>query len=275
MIWKPSRDEGILISSALVCIWMLLIVFITQQQRYDYIIINFQQEEYRTDAAYIHISKQRAECAGYYCFTDNEFVELFDDLDENRAYQEYDYTLFDNPDVNEYVNAIGESRGYSRRSYANEDELIEYNDILTYPFVRDAYVALRNEMQQEQISLHFVSGYRDFEDQKRIFLQKLGSTIPERILTGEYDEELNSVLDKTAPPGYSKHHTGYAVDFGCGDNYLVFEFLETECYDWMSYENFSRVKKYGFIPSYPQGVEYQGPNPEPWEYVWVGTGVLQ
>ncbi len=29
------------------------------------------------------------------------------------------------------------------------------------------------------------------------------------------------------------------------------------------------------MPSYPDDVEDQGPNPEPWEFVWVGTGLIR
>jgi len=33
-------------------------------------------------------------------------------------------------------------------------------------------------------------------------------------------------------------------------------------------------KRFGFIPSYPENSGKQGPEPEPWEYVWVGEDVL-
>lgn len=270
-----SKEEGIFISAALVCMWMLVVMFQTQYQQYQSKTQALVIAHHGNEAQYLKIKNVRERCGDFYCFTGDEFVELFDEIDARRMDQQYDFYIFGDREVNQYVTTAGEARGYKKRSYANEDELIEYNSLATFPFVRDAYESLRNEMQQEGISLHVVSGYRDFEDQKEIFLKQLGTVQPELILTGEYDEELNTVFEKTAPPGYSKHHTGYAVDFGCGDDYVVFKFLETECYQWMSENNFERVKKYGFIPSYPQDVAYQGPNPEPWEYVWVGTEVLR
>lgn len=275
MKWKQSSHEGILVSSALVCIWMLVVMFYTYQHQYQNRVSEFTIVQQGNEAQYLHMKNQRKQCGDFHCFSGTEFVELFDDIDARRLNRGHDYYIFDTPQVNTYVNTAGELRGYTKRSYAYEDELIEYNNLLTFPFVRDAYTALRNEMQQEGISLHLVSGYRGFDEQKEIFLKKLGIIQPELILTGEYDKELDMVFTKTAPPGYSKHHTGYAVDFGCGDSYNVFEFLETECYQWMAENNFQRVKKYGFIPSYPEDVEYQGPSPEPWECVWVGSEVLQ
>src|SRR5690606_18867165 len=117
--------------------------------------------------------------------------------------------------------------------------------------------------------------YRSFEAQRDLFLQKLPTFDVALLVKGTYDQDLNEVFERSAPPGYSKHHTGYAVDFGCGNSYLVYEFIETDCYAWMSENNFERIKKYGFIPSYPNDVEYLGPNPEPWEYVWVDPALLK
>ena len=68
---------------------------------------------------------------------------------------------------------------------------------------------------------------------------------------------------------HKKHHSGFAVDFGCGNDYLVYEFASTDCYAWMSKNNFENTKKHGFIPSYPTDAANQGPDPEPWEFVWV------
>jgi LAS superfamily LD-carboxypeptidase LdcB len=42
----------------------------------------------------------------------------------------------------------------------------------------------------------------------------------------------------------------------------------------MSKDNYLQAKKYGWIPSYPEGAQQQGPEPEAWEYVWVGTASL-
>ena len=94
-------------------------------------------------------------------------------------------------------------------------------------------------------------------------------------MTGIYDEKINEVLTVSSIPGYSKHHSGYAADFGCGNDYLVYSFAETECYEWLSADNFKNSRMYGFIPSYPNNGGVQGPDPEPWEFVWVGSELLK
>jgi LAS superfamily LD-carboxypeptidase LdcB len=130
-------------------------------------------------------------------------------------------------------------------------------------------------MLKQNIRLHLVSGHRSASDQRRIFIDKMDISEPATIISGIHDEAIEQILARSALPGFSKHHSGYAVDFGCGNDYLVYSFAETECYEWMSDNNFESIKKYGFIPSYPDGVENQGPNPEPWEYVWVGSDFLE
>jgi len=87
------------------------------------------------------------------------------------------------------------------------------------------------------------------------------------------DSELDGILATTAIPGYSRHHTGYTVDIGCGNEPAI-AFELTVCFDWLSANNYKNAKTYGWIPSYPEGAGQQGPEPETWEYVWVGIDAL-
>lgn len=59
------------------------------------------------------------------------------------------------------------------------------------------------------------------------------------------------------------------MDFGCNSDNLV-NFKTTSCFTWISKNNYENAKRFGIIPSYPSGASNQGPNPEEWEYVWVG-----
>ncbi len=95
-----------------------------------------------------------------------------------------------------------------------------------------------------------------------------------KIISGESDKEINDILITRSIPGYSKHHTGYTIDIGCGNYLLDYSFADTECFDWLAVNNYENAKRFGFIPSYPENSGKQGPEPEPWEYVWVGEDVL-
>jgi LAS superfamily LD-carboxypeptidase LdcB len=77
----------------------------------------------------------------------------------------------------------------------------------------------------------------------------------------------------TAVPGYSRHHTGYTVDIAC-ENQTTLSFIYTVCFKWLSQNNYERTKKFGWIPSYPEEAVLQGPEPESWEYVWVGIDAV-
>ncbi len=121
------------------------------------------------------------------------------------------------------------------------------------------------------IRISIYSGFRSPEDQRDVFLERLyasGVTANE-IASGQADATVLEVLRTTALPGYSRHHTGYTIDIRCENNRAQ-SFEYTVCFNWLSKDNYKNAKTYGWIPSYPDGAKSQGPDPESWEYVWVG-----
>lgn len=212
----------------------------------------------------------RQKCGAFYCYTGEEFVELYNNFESKTKSEIQPGFIYSNKEVDNYLQDIAEALGYKKRVFADEGVLVHFENVITRPEVRDAYKRMRNEMQENNMLLHFVSGYRDSSLQRSIFQKKVAIDGIENIPAGLYDAEIYETLSRSALPGYSKHHSGYAVDFGCGNDYLVYTFAETDCYEWMSANNFENAKRFGFIPSYPEGVENQGPNPEPWEFVWIG-----
>lgn len=273
------KNKNLLAFSLLVFTWVLLVFFLKHYQAYQEVVsrMNFIEIKSDTDVLIIKIYKKpEPRCGDYRCFEDQDFVDLYNQIElEGNEVLGSDQVILQEGPIDNYLKSFAESLGYQKRSFANEDELIEYNTLMTFPFIEDAYLGLRNDMSRDGIDLHFVSAYRSFEAQRTLFIDALNIPIYAGIAEGVHDEDLAKVLERSALPGYSKHHSGLAVDFGCGDDYLVFEFADTPCYQWMSFNNFERTKKHGLIPSYPNDVDYQGPNPEPWEYVYVGQEVLK
>jgi len=102
----------------------------------------------------------------------------------------------------------------------------------------------------------------------------------QQILDGKAQLFIFNELAKHSIPGYSKHHTGYTVDLGCRENGILKKysgpkgFATSKCFVWLKKNNYHNAKRFGFIPSYPKGPKKQGPNPESWEYVWMGRKVL-
>jgi D-alanyl-D-alanine carboxypeptidase len=119
-----------------------------------------------------------------------------------------------------------------------------------------------------------MSAFRSPEFQRDLFMDRLGTrgVTSSQILSGNADYAINENFKVTAVPGYSRHHTGYAVDFWCEDR--SGNFGNSICFTWLKANNYLHAKEFGWIPSYPEDADEQGPEPEPWEYVWVGREVL-
>lgn len=173
------------------------------------------------------------------------------------------------------LRAIAEARGYRLRDLV-DIELTNVDNQRLQAAPANDWTSLKQAAAAEGINLINTSGFRTQDDQRNLFLGRLYATgvTAEQIATGTVDESVQKVMQITAPPGYSRHHTGYVIDLGCGNNQAA-EFVDTVCFDWVSKDNYLNVKKHGWIPSYPQDTIFQGPEPEPWEYVWVGADVLR
>src|SRR5690606_31205051 len=104
------------------------------------------------------------------------------------------------------------------------------------------------------IQLYIVSAYRDLERQAEIIRRKQRQGLP-----------LERILAASAPPGYSEHHTGRAVDINTpGCRALEEEFEHTEAFRWLT----RRAARFGFTLSFPRGNRY-GYIFEPWHWLYI------
>ncbi|MEZ5166254.1 MAG: D-alanyl-D-alanine carboxypeptidase family protein [Acidimicrobiales bacterium] len=113
------------------------------------------------------------------------------------------------------------------------------------------------------MSLELTSAFRDGATQAALFRGRLAG--------GTSDADIERALRFSAPPGYSKHHTGYAVDVADGSARDA-SFGSTAAYAWLAADDFANAKAAGWVPSYPVDGVRMGPDPEAWELVWVGRG---
>ncbi|MEO0494567.1 MAG: D-alanyl-D-alanine carboxypeptidase family protein [Actinomycetota bacterium] len=158
------------------------------------------------------------------------------------------------------IRVLAEGRGYVRRAEPSVPlTLVDGRSL--QPQAAAAWTSLRTAAANAGHSIALTSAYRSAGHQASIFRSRL---------TGTSDAALDTLLETVAAPGYSKHHTGYAIDLRSG-NSVLFDFADTPAYAWLSADNFANAKAHGWMPSYPDGVESQGPNPEPWEFVWAGA----
>ncbi len=208
-------------------------------------------------------------------FTDAGFRAFYDNLlQQNLDRVENPPVITGNDIADTRIRAIGEARGYRLR-HSPTIKLASVDGFLLQPVVVEPWLALKKAALVDGIEMNIVSAYRSIEEQRRLFLSELASerTSIEAVAAGEADDAINNVLITAAIPGYSKHHTGYAFDLIC-PGYAFENFKDSTCFDWISADNYRVAKEYGFIPSYPPLVVDQGPNPEAWEYVYVGPEAL-
>lgn len=179
------------------------------------------------------------------------------------------------------IREIAEKRGYTLRSVPVSPILktgerdLEGDDLLQ-PLALSAWQDIKAAAEKDGIPLRLLSGYRSMAYQRELFVQRLyaAGAYPVDIANGIADAKVDSVLKLTAPPGYSRHHTGYTVDFACYPNGVFMSFVKSPCFEWIKADNYRVAKENGWIPSYPEGADEQGPEPEAWEYVWIGVDNL-
>jgi D-alanyl-D-alanine carboxypeptidase len=119
------------------------------------------------------------------------------------------------------------------------------------PIAAERWLAMLAAAQEQGVTLQLVSAFRSVSYQRQIWERKLS--------TGQSVEE---ILQVNAPPGYSEHHTGRALDIttpGCEP--LTEEFETTSAFAWMR----EHAGAFGFSMTYPRnnpcGVIY-----EPWHW---------
>ncbi|MBW3569024.1 D-alanyl-D-alanine carboxypeptidase family protein [Candidatus Parcubacteria bacterium] len=208
-------------------------------------------------------------------FTPDEFKDMYNNFAYPNAEQINESTpITGNTKADARIRQLAEARGYRLRSAPVTNAFVEVSDknMLQQRAASD-WQKLFLSAKKSKINLSITEALRSAKDQKTIFLRRLGNISPDSIASGLADAQVNSVLEKTAPPGYSRHHSGYTIDLVC-DNQPAIKFENSVCFEWLNKNNYQNAKQYGWIPSYPEGTKLQGPEPESWEYVWVGLDSL-
>ncbi len=208
-------------------------------------------------------------------FADNDFKLFYDNLKQpGLDTVENPPFIYDNVAADERIQQIAEDRGYKLRSEPSV-QLATVDGYPVQPAIVDPWLALKQAAAADGHTISIVSAYRSISHQRTLFtsrLQSAGATV-EQVAAGTVDNKIDSVLVTSSIPGYSKHHTGYTIDILCA-GWAFENFKNSPCNEWISANNFEMAKLHGFIPSYPPGATKQGPDPEAWEYVWVGVDLL-
>lgn len=148
-----------------------------------------------------------------------------------------------------------EARGLPECVEASELEIADVGgdgkEHFLVPAAAQAWRALKAAALAENVELFIVSAFRSIERQAELVRRKLA--------TGQAIEEILAVC---APPGFSEHHTGRAIDLSTpGALLLEPEFEQTAAFAWLTLH----ANDFGFHLSFPAG-NPQGYLYEPWHW---------
>mmetsp|Transcript_8544 Transcript_8544/g.31569 ORF Transcript_8544/g.31569 Transcript_8544/m.31569 type:complete len:355 (-) Transcript_8544:172-1236(-) len=122
----------------------------------------------------------------------------------------------------------------------------------------ESFLRMQHAASRDGVSLVPLSTFRSVSEQEDVFFA----------LKAQRKQAAYERARVSAPPGYSEHHTGYAVDIGDGlfaETHLEETFEHTRAYHWLKKHAHIYHYEMSFPRNNPGGVDY-----EPWHWRWVG-----
>ena len=156
----------------------------------------------------------------------------------------------------------------------NQDQSIlghlPYNEVLKEKLVRiepnievhidmsEPLLKMKEDAKNDGVFLVFLSGYRSIDLQKEIFYS----------LKSIRNQVASERARVSAPPGYSEHSTGFAIDIGDANNRetdFEVDFEKTDAYLWL----IKNAARYHFKLSFNRNNKYV--DYEPWHWRYEGS----
>ncbi len=124
-------------------------------------------------------------------------------------------------------------------------------DIFLHPLAGRYWKKMKKAAKKDGIKLQIISAFRSIQYQKKLILNKINK-----------GQKLEEILKVNVLPGFSEHHTGFAIDLTSkGEVVLEEEFEKSDAFYWLV----KNANQFGFYLSYPRnnstGVIY-----EPWHW---------
>jgi D-alanyl-D-alanine carboxypeptidase len=122
---------------------------------------------------------------------------------------------------------------------------------LLVPSAAEAWRSMKASALSDGIVVRIASAFRTIERQAEIVRAKLDKGL-----------SLESILHVSAPPGYSEHHSGRAIDVTTdGVRPFEQEFEQTDAFLWLA----QNAGRFGYFLSFPRNNRY-GYAYEPWHW---------
>ncbi|WP_343327422.1 M15 family metallopeptidase [Geitlerinema sp. PCC 9228] len=157
--------------------------------------------------------------------------------------------------------ADGTLLGHHPYEEAPQEDLVPVvadGSVLLRAAAAEKFLQMQKAARADGVYLVPLSGFRSIEDQQYLFFEV-------KAQRGQVTTERAEV---SAPPGYSEHHTGYAIDIGDADapaTNVTQKFENTTAFAWLQ----EHASKYQFELSFPK--DSQQVSYEPWHWRFVGN----
>ncbi|MEO1001674.1 MAG: M15 family metallopeptidase [Cyanobacteria bacterium J06638_7] len=158
------------------------------------------------------------------------------------------------------TSADGRLLGHFPYAEAAPEDLVEVAP--GHALHRDAaeeLLAMQRAAAADGVQLVLLSAYRPHALQKQLFFE----------IKAERNQSARERAEVSAPPGFSEHSTGYAVDLGdafAPQSHLAVAFEHSDAFSWLQ----ANAARYHFVLSFPPG-NPQGVSYEPWHWRFEGT----
>ncbi len=164
------------------------------------------------------------------------------------------------PSLTESIGQDGRLLGHFSYPEAATDQLVSVGPgLLLMPDAAKSFIAMQQAAEKDGVPIVLLSAYRSVDQQRQLFFD----------IKAERNQTASDRAKVSAPPGFSEHSTGYAIDVGdlsIPNANLSASFVNTSVYRWL----LKNAARYQFTLSFPEG-NAQGVNFEPWHWRFEGS----
>jgi len=125
-----------------------------------------------------------------------------------------------------------------------------------------ALESMSRAAQKEKLQIKVISGFRGFDDQKKIWENKFNNTYLKT--HPDPKERVVAILSYSSMPGTSRHHWGTDVDLNSLENSWFEKGEGKRLYDWLQ----KNGPRFGFVQVYTAGRSV-GYREEKWHYTYL------
>ena len=139
-----------------------------------------------------------------------------------------------------------------------------------------AFEKMRKEALKDSIELEIISGYRSYDQQKRIWNRKF---LANKNAGLNPEENIKKIIEYSTLPGTSRHHWGTDIDLidGAqpreGDVLLAEKFHQNGPYDNMRKWMDQNAENFGFVRPYSNNISRKGFYYEPWHFSYAPIAI--